>query len=110
MRHELNALYTIAMAAFALEGEAEAAEMEKIVAELRDFPNEKQLGREERDLTPGTLQHLRDRPVDTNYWKANPFERAEAPRPPRRNDMYAAGMDYLLAYWMGRYFEVVPVR
>ncbi|MCP3904118.1 MAG: hypothetical protein GY715_10845 [Planctomycetes bacterium] len=112
MRHELNAVYTIVYAHF-MEPDAEqrALIMAPILDELRDFPPVKRLAPPEDLLelledTPGHVQPIANRMITDNYWKANPYRRvtAHAPRHPK---LHAAGMDYLLAYWMGRYFDVI---
>jgi len=115
MASELNAPYAIAYAQIVEDDPAERGSvMAPIVADLRDFPPEKRLASNEElaskvEHTPGVVQPIHNRPVDANYWKASPYERIVATEH-REQRWRAAGMDYLLAYWMGRYFDLIPAR
>jgi len=114
MQDELNAPFSLVYAAIVEEDpQARRAQAAGIVAELRDFPPEKFVpdGKDqEKKLveTPGILQPIHNRPIDSNYWKASAYEAMAATEELTPNRY--AGMDYLLAYWMGRYFNLLPRR
>ena len=102
MRFEGNGVYSPVFSRWV----ANAAEVPEIMApvfeHLQAFPEPKVLTADELTVTRRLVQPLVNREVDTNYWKANPYEKVLA----RGEDSgrRAAGMDYLLTYWMSRYF------
>jgi hypothetical protein len=114
MQYELNAPFTLVYAALVEDDPQDrSAQAAGIVAELRDFPPEKFVpdGKDQAAKlieTPGILQPIHNRPIDSNYWKASAYEAITATE--RLTSNRYAGMDYLLAYWMGRYFDLVPRR
>jgi len=88
----------------------ETVRMEHVVEDLRDFPIEKYQALTGKDETH-YIQPLANRPMSSNYWKSSPWDVIKNPPPPRTGDELAyAGMDYLIAYWMGRYFGLVPAE
>lgn len=114
MQYELNAPFTLTYAAYVEnDPQQRRAAAAGIEAELRDFPPEKYVpnGRDvesKLEVTPGELQPIHNRPIDSNYWKASAYERVTETE--RQTENRYAGMDYLLAYWMGRYFDLLPAR
>jgi hypothetical protein len=114
MKHERNAPFTLTYLAFVEDDpEQRRAQARGITEELRDFPPVKYVpnGRDQEKkliTTSGILQPIHNRPVDSNYWKASAYEQITATEEQTPNRY--AGMDYLLAYWMGRYFDLIPAR
>ncbi|MHC4948489.1 MAG: hypothetical protein ACYTG1_09530, partial [Planctomycetota bacterium] len=109
MKHEANAPYTIVYAHFALSSDARRGRaMAPILAALADFPGEKIPGDPDDTAartvtTPGLVQPLANRPLAVDAWSASVFELVE--RAERRDaGRRLAAADYLLAYWMARYF------
>lgn len=90
--------------------------MNDIIEDLRDFPTAAQKigvasGRDDTD----EVQPLINRPTNSNYYKSSPYRRALPPHDPVVHPntgavQYFSGQDYLLTYWMGRYFRLVPER
>ena len=80
----------------------------QVITDLRDFPILKYEALTSRKDTK-YIQPLANRPLNSNYWKSSPFVILGFPPQPYTEDSirYAA-MDYLLAYWMGRYLNLVP--
>jgi len=113
MQYELNAPFTLVYAHYYEDGPGRKRSITApIIQELRDFPPVKHPSRFENEeesirLTEGVVQPIWNRPVDVNYWKANAFEEVLETETPNTRVRYAP-MDYLLAYWMGRYFGLVP--
>ena len=106
MKHEANGVYTPVYAHWVMtDADERRTAMAPLADQLASFPIDKVLTDDVEQLTARLVQPLANRPVDTNYWKANPFERAEE----TGQDflMRAAGMDYLLSYWMSRYFDLL---
>lgn len=106
MKHEPNGVYTPIYAHFVeTDPQQKAALMQGVLAELRDFPPVKMQSPPNSQLTPKLVQPIHNRVVDVNYWKANPF--LQMPPTPATTNRRAAGMDYLLSYWMSRYFGLI---
>lgn len=118
MRYERNAPFTLAYW-LVRQGEA-MARMADVEEDLRQYPRPQDKGGWDiqRDDTD-TVQPLGNRPTNAQYYKSNPFRRVRwAPgqtvEPVRHSTTGArqlhAGMDYLLAYWLGRFLQVIPER
>ncbi len=106
MKHERNPMFTIPYVG-SIRPE-QMRYMDAIIEDLRDFPLEKWAADTGRKVS-NQIQPLANRPYDTNYWKSDPFRKIIQPPPPRTGkEQVFPGMDYLLAYWMGRYFNVIP--
>ena len=105
VRHERNVPFTLCYAAYVRPARAEAA-LADAIQDLRDFPLEKREWHGDRVRT-GSIQPLANRPVNSCYWKSSPYLRHEPEQGAPTRVRYAA-MDFLLAYWMGRYFGLVP--
>lgn len=106
MKYEPNGIYTpIYLEIVGTEPADEKARMRVVIDELKSMPAEKRRVIEERKTIARKVQPIHNRFVDRNYWKANPFERARGPRV--ETNTRFAGMDFLLSYWMGRYFQLI---
>jgi len=82
-----------------------------IIEDLRDFPDDKKVGREERKETPAFVQPLANRHISTYYWKSTCYSSfVDWKEDPDEDSVTFSGGDYLLAYWMGRYVGLVPER
>ncbi len=104
MAAERNAPFTLCYTALVAPAEG-AVRLPEIVADLRDFPIHKRPVHG-RVVHTGEVQPLANRPIDSNYWKASPFARLAAPGTPAASRL--GGQDYLLVYWLGRYFNLLP--
>ena len=108
MRYERNPMFSIPYIATIRPNETQR--MAPIIEDLRDFPVEKYelwMGHDDTDW----IQPLANRPMNSNYWKSSPWRTVLSSPPPRTGEEQVyAGMDYLVAYWMGRYFGVVPAE
>lgn len=108
MRYERNPMYSIPYVATIRP--VERFRIEAIIEDLRDFPIEKYAAATGQDETH-YIQPLANRPLNSNYWKSSPWRTIKNSPPPTTGEELAyAGMDYLLAYWMGRYFNLVPAE
>lgn len=107
VEQERNAPFTICYAALVRNREG-TARIEEIIEDLHDFPISKRPSTSGREST-GSVQPLSNRPISTNYWKSSPFRVVRKPVGPPNGIVYG-GQDYLLAYWMGRYFGLVPAH
>ena len=106
MRYMRNPMFTIPYYA-TVRGD-EYTRMQEVIEDLRDFPLEKYETSEGGVITK-FIQPLANRPFDTNYWKSSPFLAITKYPPPRTGqEQVFSSVDYLLAYWMGRYFGVIP--
>ncbi|MBI2608339.1 MAG: hypothetical protein HYW47_01930 [Deltaproteobacteria bacterium] len=106
MRYERNPMFAIPYVATIRAQEVHR--IFPIIEDLRDFPVDKYEANTSRRDTK-YIQPLANRPYNTNYWKSSPFRAiAHTPPPKTGNEQVFAGMDYLLAYWTGRYFNLVP--
>lgn len=108
MKHEPNGIYWPVMLYFDaanFDSEEVESRMRKIIDELKSYPAHKHVYAAPEVETPGKVQPIHNRPVDPNYWKADPFLLAENVGIP--TDRHLAGMDFLLSYWMGRYFGFI---
>ncbi len=107
MKYEPNGIYWPVMLAF-LE---EFSDLEKyqrmrlVIDELRSIPYPKQAHLEKVDIIPRMVQPIHNRPVDSNYWKDNPYKRSTSIG---LSFLHFSGVDFLLSYWMGRYFDLIP--
>lgn len=115
MRYERNAPFTLTYVA--LVRPDQAGRVAEVLEDLRDFPGSDMKvmrGGPRRDGSH--VQPLANRPVNTNYWKSSPFRHITGPQdipvlhPTTGAELQMAAMDYLLAYWMGRYFGLIPER
>ncbi|NIP97885.1 MAG: hypothetical protein GWO24_32440, partial [Akkermansiaceae bacterium] len=66
-------------------------------------------GRDDTD----EVQPLANRVTNSYYWKSSPFRRAVPPHDPalhpeRGSRLHYAGADYLIAYWLGRFYGSIP--
>lgn len=108
MRYERNPMFSIPYIATIRPNET--VRMGHIVEDLHDFPIEKYqtfTGKNETHY----IQPLANRPFSSNYWKSSPWDTIKnPPPPPTGEELVYAGMDYLIAYWMGRYFGLVPAE
>jgi len=114
MRFERNPTFTFPYAYFARYAAETKHRIKECIEDLRDFPNpdQKIAYTSLRDDTD-EVQPLANRVTNTNYWKSSPFRRALPPHdvfkhPQTGARQQLAGQDYLLAYWMGRYFKLIP--
>jgi hypothetical protein len=106
VRYERNAPYTLCYAALVRPGEADRPVAE-MIQDLRDFPAEKRQREVEKEST-SRVQPLANRPFSSNYWKSSPYRRVVRVGKPIPSTY--TGQDYLLVYWMGRYFGLVPAE
>jgi len=82
-----------------------------IIEDLRDFPDDKKVGREKRKETPAFVQPLANRHISTYYWKSTCYSSfVDWKEDPDEDSVTFSGGDYLFAYWMGRYVGLVPER
>lgn len=107
LRFERHAPFTIGYTALVdrLDGELR---LDEVVDDLRDFPDDKRDRGESRE-TSSRIQPLANRPMSTHYWKSKPYYRAIPRTRPPDGRVFGA-QDYLLAYWMGRYWGLVPAE
>lgn len=105
MRWERNAAFSVPYKAMV----DQAVALDDVQSDLQDFPLPAQKvqcasGRDDTD----EVQPLCNRTMNSHYWKSSPFRRATPPHTPVMNSRGAryhySGQDYLIAYWMGRYF------
>lgn len=107
MQFERNAPFTLCYAAL-VRTEEGRSRLGDILEDLRDFPVDKRPRTTARRDT-SRIQPLANRPISSHYWKSSPYRRVHGPLGDLRGLVYG-GQDYLLAYWMGRYFDLVPER
>jgi len=107
MQYERNAPFTLCYTAL-IRPEAGQERMAEIYQDLRDFPVEKR-PRRTRYVDTHRIQPLANRPISSHYWKSSPYRRIHGKVGERKAIVYSA-QDYLLAYWMGRYFDLIPER
>ncbi|MCC7380417.1 MAG: hypothetical protein IT384_01200 [Deltaproteobacteria bacterium] len=92
------------------------AELEQAICLLKRFPVEKTQravdttrypevcrDRSDEPLT-GVVIPLEERPIGNYLWKKNPYKMLQEPEEPRAVD---SPEDFLLAYWVGRYFGII---
>ena len=112
MRYERNPLFTLPYA-LARRHEA-AARAGDIIEDLRAFPLPKdKIAREFGKKDTDKVQPLANRTTNTHYWKSSPFRKAryvgkEIRHPSTNAIQYYSGQDYLVAYWLGRFLNLVP--
>lgn len=107
VRYERNPMFAFTYLGMLNKGE-EPERIEEIIEDLRDFPNKKQAHFGPNEESEST-QPLRNRKISSHYWKSDPNGRITGEQIPHEGRFYSA-QDYLLAYWWGRYLELVPEK
>lgn len=113
MRYERHPIFTFTYAGLVRRQEGKKR-IPPIIQDLRDFPDvdmKKRMsgGKKETDK----VQPLANRQVNSIYWKSSPFAVVIHPQSvithKETGDEYVySGVDYMLAYWMGLYFDLIP--
>lgn len=113
MEHEVNVPFNLARRVFGKDPQTE-----RVVRLLRFFPGpDGKRGYAFEKKETSRFQPIENRPPNTNYWKSSPFRLAlsvdvtdVASNPETGDGLVFAGADYLYAYWLGRWLQVVPER
>ena len=106
MQYEQNPAFTFPYQGLVDPTAPIAAEMKV----LTEFPNpEQKYAISFTKVETDQVQPIRNRPPKSNYWKSSPFVRADPPFAPALNErgskQYYSGQDYLIAYYLARYFK-----
>jgi hypothetical protein len=82
-------------------------EREEALDTLRMFPASKRvifdLALEDTD----EVQPIANQAISSHYWKSNYFRRATRTASSKPKKVEYSGQDYLSAYWMGRFFDLI---
>ena len=112
MRYERNAAFSIPYNHFV----DQKIVLDDVIEDLRDFPDpdqKVQMSNPTKDTDE--VQPLANRKTNSHYWKSSPFHRVDGPGEPFRHPVrgsitYYSGQDFLVAYWLGRFFDLVPEK
>lgn len=109
MRYEQNPAFAFPYQGLVDKTAPVAAEMRV----LTEFPNpDQKFAISFQKSETEKVQPIRNRPPKSHYWKSSPFVRADPPFAPvlnaRGSRHYFSGQDYLLAYYLARYFRQIP--
>ena len=86
----------------------------QIIEDLRQFPMpETKIAFMVIKKDTDKVQPLGNRTTNSHYWKSSPFRKqvsnsGKSLHPKTGAFKQYSGQDYLLAYWLGRYLNVVP--
>lgn len=112
MRYERNPLFTLPY--WMARPDEAMSRYQDVERDLRDFPMpDQKIARSFKKRNSSRVQPLINRTTNTHYWKSSPFRHVVDPGEPMRHPKtgainYFSGQDYLLAYWLGRFLNIVP--
>ena len=88
---------------------AASKELVEVEEDLRAFPDGPKVAHRSNTVETSSTQPLANRKMSSHYWKSDPSEKVVGTQIPQPGHHYG-GQDYLGAYWLGRYLELVPQK
>ena len=91
----------------AVLSEVSEEEREQALETLRMFPDDKRFISNLELEETHSVQPIPNQYINSHYWKADYFRKANLTDASERIDIEHSGQDYLFVYWMGRYFGLI---
>ncbi len=104
LRYSLKSYVTFIQAVLS---EVSEKEQDQALETLRMFPDDKRLISNLEFEDTHSVQPIPNQKIDSHYWKADYFRKANLTGASERMDVEHSGQDYLFVYWMGRYFGLI---